>query len=190
MAALMADSATTAWTTPVGTNVVADAVIAGGGYPVPAGATRPDAGSCRPGLHNSNRSKSWIAVKPGTESLVGVSKIYFENFSTFYDFHLGAYAISNGAVTGQSQVQGYECVSTGMQAMPPSWTNNTDPNADFDTKGRVYQTMLPFNAFWGGGLHPNGAIDLSYSDDLGLHARVPSVPWKTKGTRKPVRSSD
>jgi hypothetical protein len=169
MAGSMADSATTAWPTPVGTNVVADAVIAGGGYPVPAGATRPDAGTCRPGLYNSNRSESWIAVKPGTESLVGVSKIYFENFSTFYYFHLGAYAITNGAVTGQSQVQGYDCVSTGTQEMPPSWTDNTDPNADFDTKGRVYQTTLPFNAFWGGGLHPNGAIDLSYSDDLGLH---------------------
>jgi hypothetical protein len=106
---------------------------------------------------------------PGTESLVGTSKLFFENFSTFYDFHLGAFAIRNGAVTGQSQVQGYDCVSTGTQAMPPSWTNNTDPNVDFDTQGRAYQTTLPFNAFWGGGLHPNGAIDLSYSDDLGLH---------------------
>jgi hypothetical protein len=66
-------------------------------------------------------------------------------------------------------VQGYDCVSTGTQAMPPSWTNNTDPNVDFDTQGRAYQTTLPFNAFWEGGLHPNGAIDLSYSDDLGLH---------------------
>jgi hypothetical protein len=169
IAVSMAGSATTAWTTPVGTNVVADGVIAGGGYPVPPGSTRPDPGTCRPGLYNSNRSESWIAVKPGTESVVGVSKIFFESFSTFYNFHLGAYAISNGAVTGQSQVQGYDCVSTGTQAMPPSWTNNTDPNADFDTKGRVYQTTLPFNAFWGGGLHPNGAIDLSYSDDLGLH---------------------
>jgi hypothetical protein len=60
-------------------------------------------------------------------------------------------------------------VSTGTQAMPPSWTNNTDPNVDFDTQGRAYQTTLPFNAFWEGGLHPNGAIDASYSDDLGLH---------------------
>ena len=157
------------WDTPVATNVVADAAISGGGYPVPPGSTRPDAGTCRPGLYNSNRSESWIAVMPGTESLIGTSKLFFENFSTFYDFHLGAYAIRSGAVTGQSQVQGYDCVSTGTQAMPPSWTNNTDPNVDFDTKGRAYQTTLPFNAFWGGGLHPNGAIDLSYSDDLGLH---------------------
>jgi hypothetical protein len=153
----------------VGTNVVADAPITGGGYPVPEGATKPDPGTCRSGFYNSNRSESWIAVKPGTETLVGVSKLFFENYSTFYDFHLGAYAIKNGSVSGSSQVQGYDCVSTGTQAMPPSWTNNTDPNAAFDTKGRVYQTTLPFNAFWEGGLHPNGAIDLSYSDDLGLH---------------------
>jgi len=169
--ALVSASAASAadWSTPVGTNVVADAPITGGGYPVPSGATKPDPGTCRTGLYNANRSESWIAVKPGTEQLVGVSKIFFEKYSTFYDFHLGAYAIDNGAVTGQSQVQGYDCVSTGTQEMPPSWTNNTDPNADFDTQGRVYQTMLPFNAFWEGGLHPNGAIDVSYSDDLGLH---------------------
>jgi hypothetical protein len=46
----------------------------------------------------------------------------------------------------------------------------TDPNVAFDTKGRVYQTTLPFNAFWGKStLHPDGAIDVSYSDDMGLH---------------------
>jgi hypothetical protein len=157
------------WGAPVGTNVVADQAVAGGGYPDPPAATRPEPGTCGPGLYNSNRSESWIAVKPGTETLVGVSKLFFENFSAFYNFHLGAYAITNGAVTGASQVQGYDCVSTGTQAMPPSWTNNTDPNVDFDTRGRAYQTTLPFNAYWEGGLHPNGAIDLSYSDDLGLH---------------------
>ena len=166
---VFAASAWADWSVPVGSNVVADQVVVGGGYPVPPGSTRPDADTCRAGLYNSNRSESWIAVKPGTESLVGTSKIFFENFSTFYDFHLGAFAINGGTVTGASQVQGYDCVSTGTQAMPPSWTNNTDPNVDFDTKGRAYQTTLPFNAFWEGGLHPNGAIDLSYSDDLGLH---------------------
>src|SRR3954453_20884642 len=89
------------WDTPVASNVVADAAISGGGYPVPPGATRPDAGTCRPGLYNSNRSASWIAVMPGTESLVGTSKLFFERFSTFYDFRPGAFAIRNEAVTGQ-----------------------------------------------------------------------------------------
>ena len=50
--------------------------------------------------------------------------------------------------------------------MPPSWTNNTDPNVDFDTQGRAYQVTLPFNAFWAN-LHPNGAIGAVYSDNLG-----------------------
>src|SRR5260370_4357170 len=52
--------------------------------------------------------------------------------------------------------------------MPPSWTNTTDPNVGFDTQHRVYQTMLPFNAFWTN-LHPGGAITVSYSDDFGAH---------------------
>src|SRR5262249_60168556 len=43
-----------------------------------------------------------------------------------------------------------------------------DPNVRFDTKGRVYQTMLPFNAFWTN-LHPDGEITVSSSDDLGAH---------------------
>jgi hypothetical protein len=153
----------------VGTNAVASRPVAGGGYPVPAGATRPDAGTCRSGSYNSNHSESWVAVKPGTETLVGASKFFFENFSTFYDFHLGSYTIKNGTTVTTNQVQGYECTTVGTQDMPPSWTNNTDPNVDFDTQGRVYQTTLPFNAYWAGGLHPNGEIDVSYSDDLGRH---------------------
>jgi hypothetical protein len=154
----------------VGTNlVVSSTPVLGGGYPVPAGSTRPDAGTCRAGTYNSNHSESWLAVKPGTESIVGVSKYFFENFSTFYDFHLGSYTIQGGAAVAANQVQGYECTTVGTQDMPPSWTNNTDPNVDFDTQGRAYQTTLPFNAFWQGGMHPNGEIDVSYSDDLGRH---------------------
>jgi hypothetical protein len=102
--------------------------------------------------------------------LVGASKFFFDKYSAFYDHSLGSYRIVGGVPVGDHQVQGYDCVSTGTQAMPPSWTNLTDPNLAFDTMGRVYQTTLPFNAFWGGStLHPDGAIDLSYSDDLGQH---------------------
>lgn len=164
-----AASATAAPWTLVGTNTVVSKPSVGGGYPVPPGATRPDEGTCRPGRYNSNFSESWLAVKPDSESIVGVSKFFFENFSTFYDFHLGSFTIKNGASVAANQVQGYDCTTVGTQAMPPSWTNNTDPNVDFDTKGRVYQTTLPFNAFWAGGMHPNGEIDVSYSDDLGRH---------------------
>src|SRR6266849_10992626 len=152
------------------TNQIASSPTRGGGYPVPAGATAPDLGTCRPGDYNSNHSESWIAVNPGTEDLVGSSKFFFENYSKFYDFYLGSYRISGGTPAGDNQVQGYDCVSTGTQAMPPSWTDVTDPNVAFDTKGRVSQTTLPFNAFWGGStLHPDGAIDVSYSDDMGQH---------------------
>jgi len=152
------------------TNQVASSPTTGGGYPVPPGQTFPNSGTCRAGTFDSNHSESWIAVKPGTEDLVGNAKFFFENYSKFYDFYLGAMRIVPGEPITDNQVQGYDCVSTGTQAMPPSWTNVTDPNIAFDTKGRAYQTTLPFNAFWGGSmLHPDGAIDVSYSDDMGQH---------------------
>jgi hypothetical protein len=153
----------------VGTNTVVSAPVEGGGYPVPPGSTKPLPGTCGPQHLNSNHSESWLAVRPGTEDLVGTSKFFIGKWSTFYDFHLGSYTIHEGSPVADNQVQGYECTTVGTQAMPPSWTNNTDPNADFDTQGRVYQATLPFNAYWSGGLHPNGEIDVSYSDDLGRH---------------------
>jgi len=156
------------WSTSVlFTNQVASSPTTGGGYPVPAGATAPDPGTCRLGDYNSNRSESWIAVQPGTEDLVGVSKFFFETFSTFYDFHLGSYTIPGGTPGVNTHIPGYDCISTGTQAMPPSWTNNTDPNVDFDTQGRAHQITLPFNAFWVN-MHPNGAIGAVYSDNLGV----------------------
>jgi hypothetical protein len=159
------------WSTSVPfTNVVASSPTRGGGYPVPPGSRVPLAGTCRMGPFNANHSESWLAVKPGTEDLVGSSKFFFDKYSTYYMFYLGAYQIRAGTPSGNNQVQGYDCVSTGTQAMPPSWTDTTDPNVDFDTKGRVYQTMLPFNSYFDATrLHPDGEIDMSYSDDLGRH---------------------
>jgi hypothetical protein len=152
------------------TNVVASSPTTGGGYPVPPGSRVPEAGTCGPGPFNANHSESWLAVKPGTEDLVGSSKFFFDKYSTFYMFYLGANQFVNGTPTGNNQIQGYDCLSTGTQEMPPSWTDTTDPNVDFDTKGRVYQTMLPFNSFFDATkLHPDGEIDVSYSDDLGRH---------------------
>jgi hypothetical protein len=152
------------------TNVVASSPTAGGGYPVPPGSRVPEAGTCRAGPFNANHSESWLAVKPGSEDLVGSSKFFFDKYSTFYMFYLGATQILGGTPSGNNQVQGYDCISTGTQAMPPSWTDTTDPNVDFDTTGRVYQTMLPFNSFFDATtLHPDGEIDISYSDDLGRH---------------------
>jgi hypothetical protein len=163
-----AGSASAAWSL-VGTNVVASSPVAGGGYPVPPGSTKPVPGTCGPQMLNSNHSESWLAVKPGTEDVVGDSKFFIGKWSTFYDFHLGSYTILNGSPVSNNQVQGYECTTVGTQDMPPSWEMNTDPNVDWDTQGRAYMTTLPFNAFWEGGAHPNGEIDVSYSDDMGAH---------------------
>jgi len=149
------------------TNQVVSQPANGGGYPVADGSNAPVPGTCRAGVFNSNRSESWLAVKPGTENLVGSSKFFFEKWSTFYDFHLGSYSMTNGSPGANVQIPGYDCVSNGgTQAMPPDWTNNTDPNVDFDNEGRAYQVTLPFNAYWTN-LHPNGAIGVVYSDDLG-----------------------
>src|SRR5712691_6979947 len=86
LAAWLASAAAGArWTTSVPvTNQVASSPFQAGGYPVPPGATAPTPGTCRVGTYNANRSESWIAVKPGTEDLVGTSKIFFEKYSTFY----------------------------------------------------------------------------------------------------------
>jgi hypothetical protein len=170
-AAAIPSAASGLWTASVPfTNVVASSPTSGGGYPVPPGSRVPEAGTCREGPFNANHSESWIAVKPGTEDLVGSSKFFFDKYSTYYMFYLGAHQIVNGTPAGSNQVQGYDCVSTGTQDMPPSWTDTTDPNVDFDTRGRVYQTMLPFNSFFDASrLHPDGEIDVSYSDDLGRH---------------------
>jgi hypothetical protein len=168
VALALASTASAAWDL-VGTNVVASSPVQGGGYPVPPGSTRPDPGTCDDQQLNSNHSESWLAVNPGTEDIVGVSKFFIDKWSTFYDFHLGSFTIPGGSPAGNNQVQGYECTTLPgrTQEMPPSWTNNTDPNVDWDTQGRVYQATLPFNAFWEGGLHPNGEIDVSYSDNMG-----------------------
>src|SRR6266542_1123029 len=156
------------------TNQVASSPTTGGGYPVPPGSRVPLAGTCGPGPFDANHSESWITVDPGTEDLVGSSKFFFDKYSTFYMFYLGAFQIPNGVPTSNNQIQGYDCVSTGTQDMPPSWTDTTDPNLDFDTGDggrapvRVYQTMLPFNAVWDATkLHTDGEIDVSYSDDMG-----------------------
>jgi hypothetical protein len=172
MLVAVASAGAAGWSSSVPfTNQVASKPTTGGGYPVAPGETAPTPGTCRTGNYNSNRSESWIAAQPGTENLIGVSKFFFENFSTFYDFHLGSYTIPNGTPGANAQVTGYDCISTGTQDMPPSWTNNTDPNVAFDTRGRAYQATLPFNAFWVN-LHPNGAIGIVYSDDLGKTWKV------------------
>jgi len=161
------------WTSPVfASNTVVSSPTSGGGYPenppVEGGCVGPSSNN-----FNANHSESALTVEPGTEQIVGSSKFFFDKFSTGYNFYLGSYNI-NGSNHSNNIIQGYDCSTTRTgsgalnQSMPPSWTNTTDPNVGFDTNGRVYQTMLPFNAFWTN-LHPDGAITVSYSDDLGAH---------------------
>lgn len=161
------------WSSPVSaSNMVVSTPTSGGGYPEKP----PVEGGCvgpSPNNFNANHSESHLAVMPETEQIVGSSKFFFDKFSTGYNFYLGSYNI-NGRSHSNNIIQGYDCSTTETtpgvlnQSMPPSWTNTTDPNVAFDTKGRVYQTMLPFNAFWTN-LHPNGEITVSFSDDLGAH---------------------
>jgi hypothetical protein len=170
---LAAGAGSPMWSSPISaTNTVVSTPTSGGGYPE----NPPVAGGCvapSPGNFNSNHSESELAVKPGSEQIVGSSKFFFDKFSTGYNFYLGSYNI-NGANHSNNIIQGYDCSTTETtpgvlnQNMPPSWTNTTDPNVGFDSKGRVYQTMLPFNAFWTN-LHPDGEITMSFSDDLGAH---------------------
>ncbi len=63
-------------------NQVVSTPVEGGGYPVPAGSRVPLAGTCELGPYNANHSESWIAVKPGTEDLVGSSKFFFAHLMT------------------------------------------------------------------------------------------------------------
>ena len=161
------------WSSPVSaTNTVVSTATSGGGYPE----NPPVDGGCvgpSPNNFNANHSESHLAVQPGSERIVGSSKFFFDKFSTGYNFYLGSYNIdgTNGSASNNI-VQGYDCstITSGglVQSMPPSWTNTTDPNVGFDTQGRVYQTMLPFNAFWTN-LHPNGEITVSFSDDHGAN---------------------
>ncbi len=169
------------------TNTVVSSPTSGGGYPenppVEGGCVGPTAGVNN---FNANHSESDLAVEPGKEQIVGSSKFFFDKYSTGYNFYLGSYNI-NGRKHTNNIVQGYDCSTTETtpgvlnQNMPPSWTNTTDPNVAFDTTGRVYQTMLPFNAFWTN-LHPDGEITLSYSDDLG-------ATWKTGNGGQPLEQN-
>jgi hypothetical protein len=76
----------------------------GGGYAVPSGQTAPEPGTCRVGHYSSNFSESWLAVKPGTEDLVGASKFSFEKFSTFSDFHRTAVMLDVDGSTDAAEI--------------------------------------------------------------------------------------
>jgi hypothetical protein len=83
--AMAANASAAGWTSWVPfTNQVASVAVPGAGYPAADG--MPVSGTCTTGSMNSNRSESWLAVNPGTEDAVGVSKFFFDKYSTFYNF--------------------------------------------------------------------------------------------------------
>lgn len=77
-------------------------------YPDPGGA--PVAGNCRQGVFNSKPLRVLDRSKPGTETLVGVSKYFLENVSTFYNFYVGRYAIKGRHATNDTVTEGYDVV--------------------------------------------------------------------------------
>ena len=115
---------------------------------MPPGSTAPLPGTCRLGDYNANRSESWIAVKPGTENLIGTSKVFFEKYSTFYMFHLGSYTILNSKPTENNIVQGYECVTTGSTEEPPA--GRTTPTPTSSSIRRDAPTRSPCPSTCGG----------------------------------------
>jgi hypothetical protein len=163
-AAVAADARPGGWSPAGGVReqVVSSPVLAGG-YPGAA----PAPGGCVAGPYDANQSESALALRPGTEQLVGGAKAYFERWSTFKAQHTVSFAFGTGSRPSTHIVNGFDCVTTGTQAMPPSWTNVTDPNLAWDLEGRVHQIALPFNAYWGSVEQPNGDVVGIYSDDGG-----------------------
>jgi hypothetical protein len=142
----------------------------GGGYPVPPGQTYPSPGTCGPGTLDSSHSESWIAVKPGTEDLVGSSKFFFDKYSKFYNFYLGTYRILGGKPVGDNQVQGYRL----RLDRNPGDAGELDGCDRSERRVRHQGPGLSDDAavqrvLGGSTLRPDGAIDISYSDDMGQH---------------------
>ena len=147
---------------PASERVVSDVMVAGG-YPGAA----PAPGACRAGLYDANYSETALARRPGSEQLVGGAKAYFAAFSTYKAQHTASFTLPTSGRSATHPVGGFDCVTADSQRMPPSWTNVTDPNVEWDTRGRVHQVVLAFNAYWGSVDRPNGNIYAVHSDDGG-----------------------
>jgi hypothetical protein len=157
-----AAGASPGWPRAGGTERVVSSPVIGGGYPGSA----PAPGNCVPGAYDANFSESALAAYPGTDRVVGGAKAYWDRWSTFRSYHTVAFTIGMQDASTHL-VGGFDCVTAGTQDMPPSWTNVTDPNLAVDTRGRIQQLALPFNASWGSVQQPNGDVVAVHSDDGG-----------------------
>src|SRR4051794_21559620 len=113
---------------PAVTSRVGSSPTYGGGYP----GAKPAPGGCGNGPHDSNFAESALALRPGTERLVGGAKAFFGRWSTYKASHTVSFAISRRHGSSTHLVGGFDCVTRGTQAMPPSWTNTTDPTLVWD----------------------------------------------------------
>lgn len=157
---------------------VVSSPFAAGGYP----GAEPAPGTCITARYDANFSESVLAARPGSEQLAGASKAYFNKWSTFKAYHNAAFVFGGRGdrPLATAIIGGFDCATTGTQAMPPSWTNATDPNLAWDTRGRLHQVALPFNAYWGSVEQPNGDIYGIYSDDGGR-------TWHTGNGGSPIQ---
>ena len=142
---------------------VVSSPVRGGGYP----GAEPAPGGCVSGRYDSNFSEGSLALRPGTEQLVGAAKAYFGRWSTFKSSHTASFSLPRGGQPRTHFIGGFDCATRGTQAMPPSWTNVTDPTLAWDDRGRVHQLVLAYNAFWGTVERPNGNVYAIHSDDAG-----------------------
>jgi hypothetical protein len=177
---------------------VVSSPVSGGGYP----GAKPAPGGCVRGAYDSNFSEGALALRPRSERLVGGSKAFFGRWSTYKASHTVSFSFSRASRHGQAGVPrqaaprhhhadrvratthfvgGFDCISTGSQKMPPSWTNATDPNLVWDARGRVHQLVLAYNAFWGTVKQPNGNVYSVYSDDAGR-------TWRPGNGGRPVEA--
>jgi hypothetical protein len=155
---------------------VVSSPVVGGGYP----GAGPAPGGCVRGRYDSNFSEGALALRPGTDQLVGASKAFFGPWSTYKSSHTVSFSFRRHRAQTHF-IGGFDCVTTGTQAMPPSWTNVTDPNLAWDTRGRIHQLVLAYNAYWGTVKQPNGDVYSVYSDDGGR-------TWRRGNGGRPVEA--
>lgn len=141
---------------------VVSSPVTGGGYP----GAKPAPGHCVRGRYDANFSESALALKPGSERLVGGAKAFFGRWSTYKASHTVSFALSRRRADTHL-IPSFDCVTAHTQRMPPSWTNVTDPTLVWDRRGRVHQLVLAYNAYWGTVKQPNGNVYSMYSDDGG-----------------------
>ena len=174
-----------AWHSAVSfTNVVASSLTMGGGYPVPLGSRVPEAGRAArvrsmrttpsrglrssrvPRISSGRRNSSSTSTRPSTCSTTARTRSWAGRRRP---------TTRSRAMTASRQAP-RPCRRAGQTRQTPIRT--------FDTQGRVYQTMLPYNSFFDATkLHPDGEIDRG--KHLRAHGLDPLPLDRHRGRRRP-----